>query len=382
MVKQYENHLLKRIKNQNITKKIQKTILYSRIRQLFPMRKPFYVDDRDQLDNAEIVRIDWKVSVKKPRVGIVQDYDQYPKWTKYRRFLENNSFDYDIYPIHCHDWIEQAKRFDIIVGLPSNSIYDLCECRCKYEILETYMGKICYPSSAHTRLYEDKSLEAYISKVTSIPFANTYISNDKDDALTLIKNLKFPVVSKIIPSSGSVGVEMVRNVKQARRIVNHAFSMSGRKTHLSYYQQKDFIYYQEFIPNDGYDHRVVVVGDWVFGFDRKVLPHDFRASGMGIEEKKELSEESMRIALQVNKIIQSPILAVDMVHGLDGSYYIIEFSPLCQTNSSEELQVNGTPGVYKYEADGSFHFEEGRYWLAELALRQLLLRNYFSNAII
>jgi glutathione synthase/RimK-type ligase-like ATP-grasp enzyme len=338
-----------------------------------------YVDDRDQLDIAEVVKIEWPSNIIKPVFGIVQDDDRYPKWTKYRRFLDNNSFNNSIFPIHQHDWIEQAQKFDIIIGIPNNLFYTLQEVRSKFEIIEKYLGKSCYPSSAHARLYEDKCLEAHISKATGIPFAKTFVSHDKVDAFHIIENLKFPFVSKIVPSSGSQGVELVHDINQAREIIKQVFSISGRKTHLISYRQKDFIYFQEYIPNDGYDYRVIVVGNWVFGFDRKVPSGDFRASGMHTWEKKALSEESMRIALKVNEVIKSPVLAVDMLRGLDGIYTIIELSPLYQMDSPEELLVNEVPGVYVFDSDGSYHFEKGRYWVAELALREFLLKDYLSN---
>lgn len=371
--------MLERIKLIDPVRRIRKTMWYSRFRQHFPMPEVAYVDDRDQLNNAEIVNIQWPTNVKRPIFGIIQDDDRYPKWTKYRRFLENNSFDFEIYPIHRHDWIERAKEFDVIIGIPSNAYYDLIEIRDKYEILETYLGKICYPSSAHARLYEDKYLETYISKATGIPFAKTYVSQDLEDALQVIKNIKYPLVSKIIPSSGSQGVELVHTFKQGNQIIKQSFSRSGRKTHLISYRQKNSIYFQEFIPNTGYDIRIIVVADWVFGFYRKVLSGDFRASGMHSWEKRELPEDAMRIALQVNKVIKSPVLSVDMLLGLDGTYNIIEFSPLYQMDSPEELLVNGVPGVYVFEANGSYHFKEGRYWVAELALREFLLSHYLGN---
>jgi glutathione synthase/RimK-type ligase-like ATP-grasp enzyme len=361
-----------------VIKKLTKSHIYSRTRQHFPMSESYLVDDRNKLDEAEVVQIDWPKSVKKPYFGIVQDYGKYPKWTKYCRFFDNNSFQYDIYNIHQHNWIKYAERFDAIVGLPSNSTFCLQEIRSKYYILENILDKKCYPSASHALLYEDKCLEAYISQVTGIPFANTYVSHDKDDAINIAKNLHYPFVSKIVPSSGSVGVELVSTLNKGMQIIRESFSRAGRKTHSIYFSQKNFIYFQEFIPNDGYDIRVIVVGNWVFGYYRKVLPGDFRASGMKIEEWGELPEEAMKIALRVNKIIKSPVLAVDMLHALDGNYYIIEFSPLYQMDSSAELRLNGDPGVYVFNSDGSYSFEKGRYWVAELAIREFLLNQYLT----
>ncbi len=373
--------MLESIKKVRVIKKIRKSALYCRIRQRLPMSELYYVDDRDRIEDAEIVTIDWPVNVKRPKIGIVRDYGDYPRWTKYCRFLDKNSFPYDIYNIHAHDWMENAVEYDIIIGLVSSELYHLEELRRKYHVLETFLGKVCYPTTSHVSLYEDKGLEAYISKASGIPFASTYVSHDKQDAMRMIENLTYPVVCKIVPSSGSEGVELVRTLKHSRKIVEQAFSRNGRKTHVIYFRQKDYVYFQDFVPNDGYDIRAIVVGNWVFGYYRKVLEGDFRASGMDLVEKRGLPEEAMKTARKVNKIIKSPQLVVDMLHGLDGKYYVIEFSPICQMETSEQLHVNGVPGAYVFDDDESFHFEEARYWVHELALREFLLNDYLPQVL-
>lgn len=369
-----------RLKSLKAFKKIQKTTLYSRFRQYFPMPNLIYLDDRDKINDAEVVKIDWPVQIKKPRFGIIRDYGVYPRWTKYCRFLENNAFEYEIYNLHAHDWIEKAKNLDVFVGFVSSEFWDLQEMREKYHFLETYLYKKTYPSPNHVFLYEDKCLEAYLSKVFKLPIANTYISHDKSDALQIIEGVPYPLISKIVPSSGSMGVELVHSKTHARKIIEQVFSPTGRKTHQVSFRQKNYIYFQEFIPNDGYDIRVIVVGNWVFGYYRKVLEGDFRASGMNLVEKRELPEEAMRIALKAYEAIKSPKIVVDMVHGTDGKYHIIEYSPICQMEFPEQLHVGGVPGVYLFEND-SFVFKKGRYWLHELALQEFLMKDYLTNTL-
>lgn len=373
--------MLESIKEVKTLKRLRKSALYARVRQYLPMSEPDYVDDRDRIEDAEIVTIDWPVHVEKPKIGIVRDHGPYPRWTKYCQFLDRNSFPYDLYNIHTHDWIENAAKYDIVIGHPSSELFHLEEMRRKYFFLETYLGKTCYPSTNHAVLFEDKSLQAYISKVFGIPFANTYVSHDKNDAMHLAENLPYPVVCKIVPSSGSAGTELVRTRKRGRAIVEQAFSRIGRKSHLVYFRQKNYIYFQEYVPNDGYDIRAIVIGNWVFGYYRKVLADDFRASGMGLVERRALPEEAMEIARKANEIIKSPMLAVDMLHGLDGRYHVIEFSPICRMETSVQLAVNGVPGVYVFDEDGSFHFEEGRYWAQELILREFLLNDHLPKVL-
>jgi hypothetical protein len=228
-------------------------------------------------------------------------------------------------------------------------------------------------------LYEDKRLQAHISEVCGVPYAKTYVSHDKDDAMKLVRSLQYPIVSKIMPGSGSVGVELVPTPEHARRIVKQAFSMTGRKSHMVCSRQKNYVYFQDFVAIGGYDIRVIVVGNWVFGYYWRAPKGDFRASGMHLVEKRELPEEAIKIALNANPFIRSPMLVVDMLHGLDGKYHIIEISPICAMEFPEQLHVNGIPGVYIFGDDGTFRFQPGRYWVHELALREFLLTDYLQR---
>ena len=100
---------------------------------------------------------------------------------------------------------------------------------------------------------------------------------------------------------------------------------------------------------------------------------------MNIIEKREIPEEAIQIAWRTNQIIKSPMLVVDLVHGLDGKYKIIEFSPVCQVEKPTQLAINDIPGVYIIKDDGSIRFMEGKFWVHELALREFLLKDYLPS---
>ena len=372
--------MIKRLKNYRFVKILQKSPAYARLRQQLPGGAECnIIDDRGKFDPGDDIKIDWPDGVRKPRVAVIQDLEPYPRWTKYIHFLENNGFPYGIYDLHAHDWLEQARAYDVFVGLIGCDMALLVEMRKKFFVLENYLGKFCYPSAAHVALYEDKSLEAYLSEVSGIPFARTHISNEKADALDMIQTLRYPVISKFETSSGSVGVEMVRSLKQAEKIVNQAFSPHGRANHSLYRREKDYCYFQDFVPNDGYDIRCIVVDNMVLGYYRKVLEGDFRASGMNIVEKRDLPRDAILTAWRANQVVKSPLLVVDMVHGLDGAYYVIEFSINCQMETPEQLHVDGVPGMYIIGEDESIRFQPCRPWVHDLALREFFLKDYLPR---
>jgi len=374
--------MLRRIGHARVVKRIRKSLRYSRLRQRVAFHALQVTDDGSSLDRAEKVVLPWPDGVPKPRVGLVQDPGTTPRWTKYRRLLESNAIPYEIYDVHSSRWLERAREFDVVVGVPSCEPFDLEEIRRKYCLLEGSLGKVCYPSAAHLALYEDKMLEAYLCEVHNLPFVPTHISHDKDDALRMVDSLAYPVVSKIVPSSGSVGVELVRTPRHARHIVEEAFSPGGRKTHSLYHRQKNYVYFQDFVPNDGHDLRVILIGDTAQGNYRRALPGDFRASGMHLFDYGPVPEEAIRIARRVNDFVGSPHLAVDMVLGTDGRYRIVELSPITGVRPRpDDLTVDGVPGIYDLDADGNAHFRPGRFWTPELSLKQFFLDEYLPRVI-
>jgi glutathione synthase/RimK-type ligase-like ATP-grasp enzyme len=366
------------IKKSKTFKKITCTILYSRLRSRFPSKSPVIYDDRDTIGTGvRTVKMDWPLGIAKPKVGVIQDPGQTPRWTKYSRFLETNDIPFGFYDLNSLRWLQKAGDFDVIVGVESSNPYHLEEIRRKYYLLEHHLNKRCYPSYKDLLLYEDKILETYLSQIYHFPFIKTHVYNSRDEALQAADLFNYPLISKVVPASGSIGVELIGSKRQCISLIKKSFSKSGRKTHLPYAIQKNYVYFQDYVPNDGYDLRVIVIGNLVFGYYRKVLEGDFRASGMGVFEKRGLPLEAMRIARAVNTHLKCPMLVVDLLRGNDGQFYIIEISPICRVDTPEQLHVDGKPGVYVFSDDLTFQFKEGRYWVHELALKE-----YFRNEFI
>ena len=375
---------LAKIKENRLVLRIRKSTAFARIWQRFQDPTPKYFADpaMDEYRDAEPVIMEWPAGLRKPKVGLVRDVDPYPRWTKYERFFQNNGFTYELFDINRSDWLEKAQQYDVIVGLFSNAPSRLDQIRKKIHFLEEYMHIPCYPASRHLQLYEDKKLESYFCNIYDFPFARTNVFYDLQEALAYSKTARYPLISKQDPSSGSMGVEKVDNEKQARRIIRQAFSQQGRKTHLLYLRQKDYVYFQEFVPNDGHDIRVVICGNYAYGYMRKVPQGDFRASGMNIIVHGHLPKEAVLIARKLYRALGSPMLAVDFVRGLDGSYTIIEFSPFYQVNKPSELHVNEEKGAYVFDSEDTYHHEKQLIWIHELALEQFFKNDFLPRAVI
>jgi glutathione synthase/RimK-type ligase-like ATP-grasp enzyme len=374
--------MLNWIKEKNLFKSLSKNAWYLRLRVFFPYTPYVITDDRKILDEGvETVVLEWPASVRKPMIGLIQDPGPSPRWTKYRRFFENNSIPYEYYDLAASDWLTKAGRYDVIVGVEASVPFYLEQIRRKFFTLERHLGKKCFPTYSDMVIYEDKILETYISEIHHFPFLKTYIYNSKEEALADSECHRYPLVNKIVPCSGSVGVELVKTPHQYRRIVQQSFSPGGRKSHVAYQSQKNFVYFQEYVPNDGYDIRIITIADSIFGYYRKAPKGDFRASGMGLVEKRELPPEAIKIAREVNDVLKCSMLVVDLLRGSDGRYYIIELSPMCRIDTAEQLHVDGKPGVYVAQKDGTYSFKPGRYWVHELALKDFFEKIYLHDVM-
>lgn len=339
-----------------------------------PKRAMFAVgDDSDRLDSAPLFRVDWPTDVARPRVGIVQDIDVKPYWTKYRRFLEANAFSFELLDIHADDWMDSLE-VDVIVWRPSSQLYELEEARRKIFFLHDFLGIQTYPSLRTVNLYEDKVLQCWALRSLGADIPETIVSYSEEDALARLPHLGSEIVWKLTTGSGSFGVERMSQ-SRARTAIRKVFSASGRLTYWPYARQKGYMYAQRLEQDLRTDARVIVVGPLLFGYYRDAPKGDFRASGMGLERKESFPAALLEEAWTTARGLGIGAVAMDFIVDKDfRRWKVIEFSSFIQVNNAEELMVDGQPGVYIRRAPGVFDFQPGRFWLQELALAEALGR--------
>ena len=85
------------------------------------------------------------------------------------------------------------------------------------------------------------------------------------------------------------------------------------------------LYLQEFVPHDGYDLRVLVVGERMFAMRRRSAS-DWRTnvSRGAVAEPVELTEEMAGVAWRAAEAVGAPLAGVDLLPGRDGELYAIE----------------------------------------------------------
>ncbi|MDF1576037.1 MAG: hypothetical protein P1P86_12690 [Bacteroidales bacterium] len=224
-------------------------------------------------------------------------------------------------------------------------------------------GKRVFPDSRTVWHFDDKVGQKYLLEAFNIPLAPAVVFYDKKEALNWAREAEFPKVFKLRTGAGSANVKLVRSERRAKRLIKKAFGRGFKqyegwsnlqerirkyrigkaKTwdvikgvirlfHTTEYarltgNEMGYVYFQDFIPGNEYDIRVVVVGDKAFAIKRLVRENDFRASGSGylLYEKEHFDEDTIRLAFDISSRLKVQCMAYDFIFQ-DGKPLIVEIS--------------------------------------------------------
>jgi hypothetical protein len=227
-----------------------------------------------------------------------------------------------------------------------------------------FSGKKVFPDSKTSWHYNDKVGQKYLLEVIKAPLVPTYVFYTKTEAMKWIDETTFPKVFKLRGGAGSQNVKLVKSSTQARRLVNRAFGRGftqfdrigylkerirlyrdlddhiigilkgvGRlfiptKFAKMHAKEKGYILFQEFIPNNQYDIRVIVIDNKAFAIKRMVRKNDFRASGSGniFYEKEHIPIDTVKLSFQITEKLHSQCIAFDYIFDKIGNPLIVEVS--------------------------------------------------------
>ncbi|MDH6305587.1 glutathione synthase/RimK-type ligase-like ATP-grasp enzyme [Parabacteroides sp. PH5-13] len=214
-----------------------------------------------------------------------------------------------------------------------------------------HSGIIVFPNFYTSWHFDDKVAQKYLLESLGMPVVNSYVFYNKEKAMNWVRNTTYPKVFKLRGGAGSSNVILVENKKKAQKLVNKAFkkgfSQFNKRTYFKdaiakptkfiykligfvkgcirfFYpikyariasREKGYIYFQDFIPNNDSDIRIIVIGKRSFGIKRMVRENDFRASGSGNikYDKEEIDVKCVSLAFNLSKKLQVQCLAYDFI---------------------------------------------------------------------
>lgn len=225
------------------------------------------------------------------------------------------------------------------------------------------MGLKIFPDFNTAWHFDDKVGQKYLLEGVKAPLVPSYVFYSKKEALEWVNSNTFPKVWKLRGGAGSANVALANTKAEATRLVNKAFgkgfsqydSWSNFKERLRKYRhgkttfsdvcrgfvrlfyttdfarvagrEKGYIYFQDFIPKNDCDIRIIVIGEKAFAMKRMVRENDFRASGSGNTQYQRtlFDEGSVKIAMDLNRTLDAQCLAYDFIYQ-EGKPLIVEIS--------------------------------------------------------
>lgn len=283
------------------------------------------------------------------------------RWIEY---CKENSIDYKLVDAFSSDIIEQVKDCDAFMWHHDHNNYKDVIVAKKVLFALEHSGKVVYPNFKSGWHFDDKIAQKYLLESIDAPLVPSYVFYDKNEALKWLEETDYPKVFKLKGGSGSSNVSLIKTKKEAKKLVRRSFKngISGHsyknyvkekwrhfkekgykikdllkivyrffvksKKSENLYKEKNYVYFQDFIENEGFDVRVVVIGEKAVALKRKVRENDFRASGSGklVFENEYIDKRYISSAFNIANSLTTQTLSIDYIMDKNGNLFIVEIS--------------------------------------------------------
>lgn len=174
-------------------------------------------------------------------------------------------------------------------------------------------GKVVLNPPRSIEAAVDKYLASAKLAAAGLLTPRTIVCQTHEDALAAYEDLGGDVVVKPLFGAEGRGIARVSDPALAER----AFRMLA--------QLGAVLYVQQFIPHDGYDQRVLVVGRKMWGIERH-NPDDWRTNvSRGAKAVPlEVTAELAQLARRASDALGAPVAGVDLLPARDGQLYVLE----------------------------------------------------------
>jgi glutathione synthase/RimK-type ligase-like ATP-grasp enzyme len=291
-----------------------------------------------------------KIGIQNSTIGF------HPYWKNY---CQEIGLEYKYVDCYKNDIIQQLLDCDAFMWHHDQSgVRDIIFAKQLISALE-HTGKVVFPDFRTDWHFDDKLGQKYLLEAAGVNLVPTYIFYDKQSALSWIRQTAFPKVFKLRGGAGSANVRLVENKSHAKKLIIKAFgsgfsqyeASSNLKERLRKWRigkgslksiakgvvrfiyppeyskikgrDRGYIYFQDFIPGNDHDIRVIVIDRKAFAIKRMIRDNDFRASGSGkvLYDKIHFNDSVIQMSFQLAEKLGSKCIAIDYV--FDGSKPLI-----------------------------------------------------------
>ncbi len=281
------------------------------------------------------------------------------RWIKY---CKENKISYKI--VNCYDSniVEQLKDCYALMWHHHHSNYKDVLFAKQLLFSVQMSGKKVFPDFTTGWHFDDKVGQKYMLECIGAPLVPSYVFYSKKEALHWIEQATFPKVFKLRGGAGAANVKLVHTKRQAVNLVRKAFGKGfsqfdgwnnlkekfkkfreGKGSVLGILKgvarifiatdfanmrgrEKGYIYFQDFIPNNNFDIRVIVIQDKAFAVKRMCRDKDFRASGSGNAKylKEEIDMRCIEKSFEIAQELGSSCIGYDWVFDENNNPLIVE----------------------------------------------------------
>ena len=251
-------------------------------------------------------------------------------------YLDENKIEWEYLDSYRSDIVSAMDKYSAILWHYTNfSNSDLMEAQNILDIAERKGLKV-FPNHNTGWHFDDKIAETYEFQRIDAPIPRNWIFYERDKCEKWLKNkAKYPVVAKLRRGSGANNVKMIHNategVRYCRQMFSKGISPSQSLVYKTYSKlqstrdiktlikrakkvpgwliarryskgmpdERGYCLFQEYIPNKGYDIKVVVVGDKCSFLCRSIRKGSFKASGGETSTMTEMRFPKMLLPLHL-----------------------------------------------------------------------------------
>lgn len=307
----------------------------------------------------------------------------HPRWAAY---CQRNGIEHKRVNCYASDIIEQVRNCQAVMWHHGQSNpKDILVARPILSALE-HAGIKVFPDFRTGWHFDDKVAQKHLFEALDIPAVPAHVYVDRGEAMAWVEQAEFPKVFKLRRGAGSAGVKLVQDRRQAKKLIRRAFGRGfpvydpwdslkervykwrlGKSSATEIFKglvrfihpprfsrllgrERGYVYFQDFLPGNDCDIRIIVIHDRAFGIRRLVRPGDFRASGSGriTYARSDLDESCVEIAFESAEKLGSDCAAFDFVYDQDASPWILEVSygfskegyEACEGHWDRELRWN------------------------------------------
>lgn len=212
--------------------------------------------------------------------------------------------------------------------------------------------------------FDDKVGQKYLFEALGLDLVTTWVFYEKQTALEWTNQVYFPKVFKLRGGAGSQNVKLAKTKSEAQSLIKQAFGNGFpaydawgsvkeriRKWRLGKTDAFDvlkgfvrlinppryakilgneinYIYFQDFLPNNDSDTRIIVIDGKAFALKRMVRANDFRASGSGDfrYEREVFDERCVSLSFEYTKKLKAQCVAYDYVFDAENTPKLVEIS--------------------------------------------------------